>query len=109
MAGKNKLTQMSGRQFADLVRRELEERNKGLEELTAARLARMSGVSGRRLSQILNAENPNPSAITMRCVLFTLGYAIDEPEHDVVPKLVECGAYDETIHGRHPQFAKRAS
>lgn len=108
MAGKVKHNQMSGRQFADLVRRELKDHNKGLGELSAAKLARMSGVSGRRLLQIINGDNPNPSALTMRCVLFTLGFEIEEPEYDVIPKLQERGVYDTTVHGRTRHAIPRA-
>ncbi|AZV78737.1 hypothetical protein EBB79_13220 [Parasedimentitalea marina] len=104
MTGKTNIRQLSGLQFAAFLKTEMAHRNAGLGRLTYEKLGRACGVSGKRLRQLADEKNAgNPSALTIRLVLFTLGYEVDSPEHDVVPHLQDKGAYSEGIHGKTRQ------
>ncbi len=117
MTGKSNIKQMSGRQFASFLQQEMENRNSGLGRLTFAKLGRACGVSGKRLSQLADKKGGNPSALTIRLVLFTLGYEIEDPEHDVMPHLKNKGAFSADIHGQsrrqrglpYPEMQRKAS
>lgn len=91
------MTQMSGKQFADFLTREMAAKNKGLNRLSYEALGRSCGVSGRYLRS-LSTGNQNPSALIIRLVMFTLGYHIDVPEHDVLPHLHEQGCFQDDLH-----------
>ncbi len=91
------MTQMSGIQFATLLTREVAAKNNGLNRLSYAALGRSCGVSGRYL-RVLSNGGQNPSSLIIRLVLFTLGYHIDSPEHDVLPHLKEQGCYRPELH-----------
>lgn len=91
------MTQMSGLQFAQLLTTEVAAKNNGLNRLSYAALGRSCGVSGRYLRSLSNGGQ-NPSALVIRLVLFTLGYHIDSPEHDVLPHLKDQGCYQDELH-----------
>lgn len=102
MTGRAETFLLSGRQFAALVLSDLEDMNTGLTKTSMSKLGKMSGLSGRRLGQLLNTEQsnaPNPTSLTMRLVLFTLGYEIPNPEDDVIPELRRKGVYSKEVHG----------
>ncbi len=91
------MTQMSGQQFADFLTTEVAAKNNGLNRLSYAALGRSCGVSGRYL-RVLSKGDQNPSALIIRLVLFTLGYHIEAPEHDVLPHLREHDCYFDDLH-----------
>lgn len=98
------MTQMSGQQFADFLTAEVAAKNNGLSRLSYAALGRSCGVSGRYL-RALSRGDQNPSALIIRLVLFTLGYHIESPEHDVLPHLKDQGCYRDDLHD--PQKERR--
>ncbi len=90
--------QLSGRQFVDLVKKEIGERSTQLSQVTLTSLSKASGLSASYLRILVAQDDPNPSVLTMRAVLFTLGYKIDSPDQDVVPMLKRKGVYDPALH-----------
>ncbi|MFV1492368.1 hypothetical protein VWX97_15545 [Phaeobacter sp. JH18-32] len=92
------ISQMSGRQFAKLLNRELKVANQGLGKLSYAELGRSCGLTGKWLRKLAEQQG-NPSTLTIRLVLFTLGYEVDTPEEDVVPHLQSKGCYVDALHG----------
>ncbi|MVO16824.1 hypothetical protein [Parasedimentitalea huanghaiensis] len=93
------MTQMSGQQFATFLKEEVAAQNKGLGKLSYEELGRSCGVTGRRLRQLAVSDDGNPSVLIIRLALFTLGYHVDAPEHDVLPHLRNNGSYIEELHG----------
>lgn len=93
------MTHMSGQQFAASLQTEIADQNKGLGKLTYEALGRSCGVTGRYLRTLARDGNQNPSVLTIRLVLFTLGYDVEAPEHDVLPHLKNHGSYVEELHG----------
>jgi hypothetical protein len=93
-------TALSGRQFTQLVREELRARNSGLGRISTTELSKQSGLSARYLRGLLADDNPNPSVLSMRLVMFTLGLDIPNPEQDVIPHLKKKGVFNPLIHGR---------
>ncbi|MFV1933206.1 hypothetical protein [Phaeobacter gallaeciensis] len=92
------ISQMSGRQFAKLLNQELEAANQGLGRLSYAELGRSCGLTGKWLRK-LSEQQGTPSTLTIRLVLYTLGYEVDAPEEDVVPHLRNKGCYVQSLHG----------
>lgn len=90
--------QLSGVQFVELVKSELDERNRGLTRLTPSALSTASGLSDRYLRGLFERKNPNPSVLAMRSVLFTLGFEIEGAEQDVVPHLKRKGVFNPAVH-----------
>lgn len=99
MQSSSKLEQISGQKFVRIVRQEFAALNTGLGSVSYSRISRQSGLSDRALSAVLDAKKPNPTSITMRAVLLTLGFQVEDPEGDVIPHLKTKGVYDEKLHG----------
>lgn len=99
MPSSTKMFAISGREFVQIVKRDLRKLNSGLGSYSVSKLGRHSGVSGRAISQLLAAKNPNPQALTIRLVLFTLGYQLADVKDDVIPHLKRKGAYKDELHG----------
>jgi signal recognition particle subunit SEC65 len=93
------MTHMSGHQFAAFLKTEIAAQNKGLGKLTYEALGRSCGVTGRYLRTLARDGSQNPSVLTIRLVLFTLGYEVEAPEDDVLPHLKGNGSYVEELHG----------
>ncbi|WP_405111046.1 hypothetical protein L0Z65_04140 [Phaeobacter sp. BS52] len=91
------ISQMSGRQFAKLLNREFSAANRGLGKLSYAELGRSCGVTGKWLRKLAEQQG-TPSTLTIRLVLYTLGYEVDGPEEDVVPHLQGKDCYIDALH-----------
>lgn len=91
--------QLSGKRFIQIVQRDLEEINNGLGKLSLTELSTSSGLSARYLGQLAKSKTPNPTSMTIRLVLFTLGYSVDDADEDVVPFLKKKGCYQPSLHG----------
>ena len=97
------ISHLSGKQFANLLRKELIARNRGLARVSCEALGRSCGVSGKQLRRIVKEGVENPSALTIRLVLHTLGYQIPQPEDDVLPYLRSNGIFNEELHSAATQ------
>lgn len=95
---KTTISQLSGRQFADLLQTEVEAANRGLGRLSYEELGRSCGFSGKWLRKLAK-EPGNPSSLTIRSVLLTLGYEVSDPDQDVLPHLIRKGCFSEDLHG----------
>lgn len=76
---------MSGQAFVELIHAELRSRKTHLGQLTPSRLGISAGLSSKYVANLISEPRPNPSSLSMRLILYVLGYSIPNPEHDVIP------------------------
>ncbi|AHD03086.1 hypothetical protein METH_11180 [Leisingera methylohalidivorans DSM 14336] len=99
MAPETIIHHLSGQQFAGLLRKELDQMNRGFTTVSCESFARSCGLSGKQIRRLKDGKVPNPNTLTVRTVLYTLGYRVANAGDDVVPHLKETGTYDEEMHG----------
>ena len=84
---------LSGEDFVALIQVELERLNSGLAKTSLAEISQAAGHSKAYLKSVVEAEQPNPTILGMRCVLYVLGFDISNPHKDVIPRLKSKNVY----------------
>jgi len=92
---------LTGEAFVELVREEIRMRNRGLSRTNATQVSLAAGFSGNCLKNLYDSAKPNPKLMTMRCILYVLGFEITDPEQDVIPHLKKKGVYQPDAYKRN--------